>query len=425
MKTLKFGEISRVEGEGSVTLHKNGDQLESVELRIFEPPRFFEAFLQGRDFSEVPDITARICGICPIAYQVSCSLAIERAFGMEVSPEIESLRRLIYCGEWIKSHALHIHLLHLPDFFGFADGIEMSRVYPEEILRGLRIKKAGNRLMEAVGGRAVHPINLRVGGFASAPEPRVLQELVPTLDAALEDAIAAVHWVARIEFPHFEPETPYVAMVHESEYPIHQGKLASSEGTVWTDEEFESSIAEIQVPHSNSLHYRLDGKSYQVGPLARFNLNRERLTPIAHQLASKVFEHGPIRNPFKSVLVRAIETVFALEESLKLIANYVPPELSLIVANPRAAVGRGCSEAPRGICFHSYELAADGSVVRANIVPPTSQNLACIEDDLKSWASEFLDSDELQFECERMVRNFDPCISCATHFLRIREGNEV
>lgn len=426
-RTIKVDTLARVEGEGALTLRLNGDHLKEVSLRIYEPPRFFEAFLTGRRHDEAPDITARICGICPIAYQMSSATAMENAFGITVHPMVRELRRLIYCGEWIESHALHVHLLHAPDFLGYEDAIRMAADHGPAVERGLRIKKLGNQIMELVGGREIHPISIRIGGFYATPSRSAIRGLRDGLKARLDEAIEALHWTATLAFPDFEPETEYVAMVHPTEYPLFEGRLASTSGLDISLEQYPEEFEEVHEQRSNALHGRRKGGGcYHVGPLARLNLNRDRLHPISRALADNFLPELQVRNPFKSILVRGVETVYALEEALRIVDSYEPPPAPFTPYKVRAGVGVGCSEAPRGICWHRYELDADGDIVHSTIVPPTSQNQPRIEQDLRELVPSLLDlpDDALRWRCEQAIRNYDPCISCATHFVRLHVERE-
>src|SRR5262249_7430822 len=213
---------SRVEGEGALNIVVQGDRIEQVELNIYEPPRFFEAFLRRREVREVPDITARICGICPVAYQMSACHALEKALGIQVSPEIRKLRRLLYCGEWIESHALHIYLLHAPDFLGYESGISLAASHREAVEKGLRLKKIGNELLEVLGGRAIHPINVTVGGFYRAPRRDELRALLPDLEWGLQAAIETLELVSPFNFPEFEMDYECVCVKHANEYPMNE-----------------------------------------------------------------------------------------------------------------------------------------------------------------------------------------------------------
>jgi sulfhydrogenase subunit alpha len=420
-RTLRVDCLARVEGEGALHVKIRGDRVAEARLRIFEPPRFFEALLRGRRFTEAPDVTARICGICPVAYQMSACLAMEEACGVTVAGKLRDLRRLLYCGEWIESHALHIHLLHAPDFLGYESGIHMAADHPGEVERGLALKKLGNEVMTLVGGRAVHPVNVRVGGFYRAPSKRELQALVDPLERGLESALATVGWVSRFPFPDFEQDYEMVALRHPGEYPIDRGRIVSNRGLDLPVADFEKRFREEHVAHSNALHCALDGRPYLVGPLARYALNFDRLTPAARE-AAEAAGLGPVcRNPFQSIVVRAVELVFACEEALRLVRGYEEPDRPAVDVEPRAGTGHGCTEAPRGLLYHRYRLAADGTIEEARIVPPTSQNQKRIEADLHRFVAEHLDlpDERLTWLCEQAIRNYDPCISCATHFLKL------
>lgn len=422
-RTIDVNYLARVEGEGSLYVKLDGDEITDLEFGIFEPPRFFEAFLQGRHFTEVPDITARICGICPIAYQTSSVNAMEDACGVTVPSEVDALRRLIYCGEWIESHALHLFLLHAPDFLGYQSAIHLAKDFPDEVQMGLRMKKAGNSIVSAVGGREIHPINMKVGGFFRAPTRRELRALIPELEWGLDAALRTVSLVTGFTFPDLERDYLFVAMRHEDEYPMARGRIVSSAGLDITPHEYDEHFREEHVERSNALHsMTTDGLAYHVGPIARFNLNADLLTPQAAAAATRANLVPPVTNPFRSIIVRAVEIVLAFEESLRIIAEYDPPEPPAIEVSPRAGVGFGASEAPRGLLFHRYRIDGDGLIEDAKIVPPTSQNQPTIEADLHDLISANLElSDEdLTWQCEQAIRNYDPCISCATHFLDLR-----
>ncbi len=426
-RSFKVGALARVEGEGGLTVRTRGGKVTDVRLTIFEPPRFFEGFLVGRRYYEAPDMTARICGICPIAYLLGASQAMEFALGIELTHDIRRLRRLIYCGEWIESHALHTHLLHAPDFMGYEDAIQMAKDHPEIVERGLRIKKIGNELMRVIGGREVHPINLRVGGFYSAPKLADLLGLIPDLEWALKASEDVVRDFAKLPIPEFERPYLFVAMRHPSEYPMCEGEVAASDGLVVPVSEYEDHYIEQQVVHSTALHSRRpDGRTYHVGPLARWALNYDRLSPRCRALAEEVGLPPVVRNPFQSILVRAVETVYAFEEALRLLSEYRSPEPPFVEAQVRAGRGFGITEAPRGICYHRYDIDADGLILAAKIVPPTSQNQPTIEQDLREFVPKYIDlpEEQLQWQCEQAVRNYDPCISCSVHFLRLRVDRE-
>lgn len=418
-RELRVGSLARVEGAGALRVIVSDGTVERAELHIYEPPRFFEAFLRGRSYTEPPDITARICGICPVAYQTSACNALEQLCGIELDPPLADLRRLLYCGEWISSHALHIHLLHLPDFLGYPDAITLAADHRELVERGLAVKKAGNALLELIGGRPIHPVNVRVGGFYSVPARTRLAPVAEQLCRARDDAIATARWAARLDFPDLELDHDLLAATAPDRYAIESGTLHTSTGLHFSPGEFADHVVERQVPHSTALQARLDGKPYLTGPLARYCLNSRMLSPSARQVAGDIGLGAQCRNPFRSILVRLVEVVHAIDEALRLMDRYEPPARAAVPAAARAGVGHGVSEAPRGLLYHRYEVDADGVVRAATIIPPTSQNQAAIEDDLRRVVSAHLDRDDaaLTALCERTIRNYDPCISCSAHFL--------
>ncbi len=421
-KTLRVDYLTRVEGEGALDLEISDGRVTSAQLRIFEPPRFFEAFLRGRGYAETPDIVARICGICPIAYQMSAVHAIENAFGVTVDGPLRALRRLIYCGEWIESHALHVIMLHAPDFLGFPDAIQMAREHGNMVRNGLTLKKAGNELIRVLGGREVHPVNVKAGGFYRVPSRAELVPVTESLTHARELAIDLVRWVAAFTFPQFERDYEFVALRHPDEYPFNEGRLVSKCDIYIGITEYETQFEERQVAHSTALHSMIKRRgAYLVGPLARYALNFDCL-PDSVQALARECGLGPVcRNPFKSIIVRALEIVYACEEALRLIAAYEPPALAAVPITPHAGTGFGCTEAPRGLCWHRYDFDAEGTIRAARIVPPTSQNQPSIEADLTALATTILDQPDevIRDRCEQTIRNFDPCISCSAHFLKL------
>jgi coenzyme F420-reducing hydrogenase alpha subunit len=421
-RTITVDYLARVEGEGALHVTIKDGQVQDVRLRIFEPPRFFEAFLRGRAFAEAPDLTARICGICPIAYQMSAVHAMEDAVGVRIDGALRELRRLLYCGEWIESHTLHVTMLHAPDFLGYDDAIQMAARHPREVQRALDLKKAGNAVMRLLGGREIHPVNVRLGGFYRVPTRAELAPLADTLERARADALAMVRWVAAFEIPDLDCDYEFVALRHPSEYPFNEGRLVSNMGLDIEVREYDDHFVEEQVPHSNALHsIRKGGGSYLVGPMARYSLNFDRLPAPVQQVAREA-GLGPVcRNPFRSIIVRAIEVLYAVDEALRIIRSYEPPDRAAVDVQPVEAVGFACTEAPRGTLYHRYRVNADGTIADAKIVPPTSQNQKTIEDDLRRLVAQHVRAStrELTMKCEQAVRNHDPCISCATHFLKL------
>jgi sulfhydrogenase subunit alpha len=415
--------LTRVEGEGALDLVIENNTIRELRLRIFEPPRLFEKFLEGRQYSEVPDMVARICGICPVAYQMSAVQALESILGLQPSRWVTDMRRLFYCGEWLESHSLHIHLLAAPDFLGFSSAIEMAGKHPDILRRGLRLQEAGNAILRLLGARSVHPLGARVGGFWHAPDAReaeaVLQELLPLLP----EAEALVLWTAALPLPDESQGFECVSLGRAGEYPMNQGRIVSSLGTDIGIEDFAGEFQESHAPHSTALHCHHHGHNYLVGPLARLNLNLDQLPASTRALMQASGIRFPSFNVFHSIVARALELHLALVEAIRLLQDYVPPAAPYAEAAPKAGIGYGATEAPRGILWHRYELDDKGAVMNARIVPPTSQNQARMEADLHISLSRFglqRTEAELRQHAETVIRNYDPCISCATHFLDLR-----
>jgi len=423
-RTAKVEYLTRVEGEGGLYVRIEDGQLRDVKVKIFEPPRFFESFLRGRHFQEVPDITARICGICPVAYQMSAVHALEAALGVTPGPEIRLLRRLLYCAEWIESHALHIYLLNAPDFLGYESAISMAGAHRKEVERGLRLKKIGNALLDLLGGRATHPVSVCVGGFYRAPRRGELLKFKDELQWGLEASKETVRWVSRFAFPDFAPSYEFVSVSHPDEYPMNERRIVSSSGLDIDPTEFEQVFLEEHVEHSTALHsVRAEAESsYFVGPLARVNLHFEKLSPQAREAAQASDITWPSRNPFISIVARSLELVHAYEVALSIVDSYqepVPPRVEIKV---RAGEGCAATEAPRGLLYHRYRINDQGLVEFAKIVPPTSQNLHRMEDDLRLLLPRYLNHSEPEITraCENLIRTYDPCISCSTHFLKLK-----
>ncbi|MEP7355695.1 MAG: Ni/Fe hydrogenase subunit alpha [Anaerolineales bacterium] len=419
--------LARVEGEGALRVKIVDDQVTEVQLNIFEPPRFFEAFLRGRDSQEVVDIVSRICGICPVAYQMSAVHALEKAFGLVPPAGVRSVRRLLYLGEWIESHGLHVYMLHAPDFLGYESAIAMAGdpALRPMVERGLRTKKIGNQLMSIIGGREVHPVSVCVGGFYRAPRRSELRAMIPDLEWGLEAAVETVRWAATLDYPDFTTDYEFVSLSHPDEYPLNEGRIVSSTGLDIAMEDYEQYFVEEHVAHSNALHSRRadTGTNYLVGPLARVNLNFDRLSPRARAVAGEIGLRLPVKNPFMSLLARGLELVHCFEESLQIIAGYEEPLPSRTMSPPvlTASEGAHATEAPRGLLYHRYQVDEHGLITFAKIVPPTSQNLRRVEQDLWQYVPGLLSLplETATLRCEQLVRSYDPCISCATHFLKL------
>ncbi len=416
--------VTRVEGEGSLVLRVRDREVLEARLKIFEAPRYFERIVVGRTGDEVIDIVARICGICPIAYQMTAVHAFEDLYGVHVHPAIRSLRRLLYCGEYIQSHALHVYLLHAPDYLGYPSALAMAADHRAVVEQGLAIKKIGNQLISALGGRPVHPISVRVGGFSRVPWRRDLDAVRRALDDAVVWSQATVSLVASWDPPAFEHPQPLVALRHSDEYPFNDGRIVSSDGLDIAPGAWGDAFEELHIEGSNALHARThDGVVYLLGPTARVCLAADQLHPLAAEALEATGLREAIRtNIHRSIVARAVELLHACAEARDIIDAYRSPREPRVPFTPRAGIAAWSTEAPRGLLHHRYEMDEQGHVVHAQIVPPTSQNQGAIEADLAAFAPSVLELPQVEavHRLEMLIRAYDPCISCATHFLDLR-----
>jgi len=413
----------RVEGEGGLEFTAKNGEIEQLHLKIYEPPRLFEKFLEGQQYTEVPTMAARICGICPIAYQMTSIRAIERLFGVDPGPWVHDMRRVVYCGEWLQSHALHIHLLATPDFLGYDNAIAMAADHPDTVKRGMKLQGLGNDLLSLLGGRSVHPIGLRVGGFYRAPQKREVSDLIDRLEDAIDDAREVVAWTAGLDLPIDQQAFNCVAVHHDQEYAISEGSVISTKHQQVSFDDYPKRFKEHQVKHSTAFYSTLDNESYFVGPLARMNLNFEQLPEEVKILCADVGLSFPSTNMFDNVRARAVESYYSIVEALRILKTYQRPKQAYVDVAPKPGIARHCTEAPRGLIFHQFKIDGNGRVETATMIPPTSQNQGSIEANLKNAVLNYgLDNSDydLQMLCEKIIRNYDPCISCSTHFLKLK-----
>jgi len=401
-RILRADALARVEGEGAFSVRVRDGVVREVKVRMFEPPRFFEALLRGRMYRDAPDIASRLCGVSPVAYSMGASQAMEMALGAALEdPALLRLRRLLCCGEWLRSHVLHSYFFHAPDFMGCRDILEIAGSHPGVVERALRMKALGNRILELVGGRAVHPVNTRVGGFYKAPRRERVRRLIEPLTQAVADAVETIRLFAGFPVPDYEDDYTFVALHHPGEYAIERGRIRSNRGLDIGIPEFEEHLEQ--------------GLAGVAGPLARYALNYEQLTPLCRKMAGEAGLGPVVRNPFKSLTVRAIEMLYVCQEALRLAEACEDPEKPALDLVPRAGRGHGGIEAPRGLCCHRYDLDEDGRILAARIVSLAARNQTIIERDLRGVVqrSLTLSDEDLKGRCEQAIRNYDPCPASA------------
>jgi len=424
-KLINIDYLSRVEGESGVTVQFEDGKITKLRVNIPEAPRFFEAFLRGRPYADVVDFTARICGICPVAYQMSSVHAIEKIFEVEVEEPVRQLRRLLYCGEWIESHALHVYLLQGPDFYGIGSAWS-SKEYLPIARQGLNFKRLGNQIMTIIGGRPIHPVSVKVGGFHKVPAKGSLLSMLYELQKAYEDSLKAIRWAAGLPFNGTVSDNEYVSLRAAGEYPMNYGDVVSNAGLDESPQGFLDCIQEYQVGHSTALHagMKRDGSlsHYLVGPLSRLNLNHDRLPAEIIEVIGGCGIQLPLKDIQKSIIARSIELSYALYEAIRIIKKYEVPGKPAVGAKPKSGEATHITEAPRGMLIHRYALDDTGHVKSCTIVAPTSQNLAHIEKSLHAFLQNTVDKsvDFLKHETEKIVRSYDPCISCSTHLVVLK-----
>ena len=417
--------VTRLEGHGDIIVNARNGKIEKLELRVVEAPRFFEAMLRGRRHDEAAHLSCRICGICSGAHTNASLTALEAALGIEPSEQTVLLRKLIMNAEQLESHILHLYFLAAPDFFGVGSVIPLAATHPDAVKRALKLKRLGNYVFETIGGQHVHLRSAVLKAFSHVPTVGELRDMKSRFDDAWNDILATVDLAATLDFPKFERETEYVCIRHPREYAFYQGDLVSTLARKPTrPSDYRSRIFETVVDHSPAKHARSPkSPAYMVGALARFNNNFEQLHDSAKAAAKKLGLKPPVHNPFLITAAQVVESVHVAEDTRRILDQLLSarPKLEDRAFPLRAGAGVGIVEAPRGSLLHEYAVDEKGYIVDANLIIPTNQNLANIEADMRKLVPEVIDrpQDEIAHLLEMLLRAYDPCISCATHTLRV------
>lgn len=425
--TIDVKHVTRVEGHGNIAVNVRDGEITKLQLAIVESPRFFESFLRGRYFHEVPHITCRICGICSVGHTTASVKAVEAAVGITPSEQTVLLRKLILYGEQIQSHVLHLYFLAVPDFLGVGSVIPLAKTHPDVVQRALRLKRLANDICGAVGGRHVHPIAIHVGGITHIPKDAELIDLKRRLEAAREDLRRTVELFSTLKVPLLKRDVEYVSLRDKSEYAFYDGDIVSTLDPKPTKvADYRKRVIESVVQHSASKHCRSpNAETYAVGALARFNNNHAQLHSAAAKTADQLGLQAPCNNPYHNNTAQLVESVHCVEASIELIDTLLTRGMTLepLVPPARFGQGVGAAEVPRGVLFHEFTFDAAGKVEQANLIIPTGQNLANIEADMRAVVPLLLErnlsKEEITLQLEMLVRAYDPCISCATHFLDI------
>lgn len=424
---IKVDHIARVEGHGNVHVVIEDGVVETVEMNVVEPARLFESMVLGRRYEEVPYIASRICGICSASHVVTDLLAIERIFGVKVTDRTNALRELLVYGSYLQNHASHLFVFAAPDFIGHKSVFPLADENPELFRQALGIKALGNELCTLVGGRSIHPITAVVGGFTHEIAADEYVELADKLDAMREFATATVDLFHSFDVPDMETEGDMLAMGAPDRYAVVDSRTVRllGAGLSFDCGEVGDVIEEYAVPHSAALlsRVRSTGRPFFTGALARINASWQNLSRGAKVAAAKAGLRPPERNPFMNNVAQAVELVDALDRCSELCRRLARDEFEG-TSSPqsfavRAGRGVGFTEAPRGALFHELELDGDGRVTHASIITPTAQNIANLEADMRVLAEAIVADgagrDEAQLQIEKLVRAYDPCLSCSVH----------
>ncbi len=426
MGTVKIDvhHLTRVEGHGDIVVDVQNGEIKTCRFEVVEAPRFFEAFVRGRSYDELSHITSRICGICSVGHATTSLQATEKALGVELSEQATLLRKLNFHGEVIDSHVLHTYYLVAPDFLGVPSVIPLVATHKDVVLRALRIKKLSGDLCAMIGGRHTHPIALTVGGLSHTPSERELRDMRARFVEARADMDETVALFASLPWPQFERETEYVSLHRDDEYAFIGGTIVTSDGFSYPIEDYRKVTNEWCVPFSTAKWARHHRDSYMVGALARFNNNYDQLHPKAKEAAAKFGMKPLVTNPFLNSAAQVIEMVHCIEDGIEimdeLLTRGIQPEAPAPV-EVKAGEGVGSCDVPRGILFHNYVYDENGICTSANCIIPTNQNWANVNADLQAFLPQILDrsQEEIRHLLEMLVRAYDPCISCSTHFLRV------
>jgi coenzyme F420-reducing hydrogenase alpha subunit len=421
-KKVEVCYMARVEGQGGINVEVSSTGNAKAQFAVFEPIRFFEAFLIGRKYNEVHELASRICGICPIAHQMTALRAVENALKVDVTPQTRALRRLLALSGWIQSHTLSLYFLTAPDYLGFDSAIGMATEHRDAVKQALRLKKLGNDLSEIVGGRAVHPISALVGGFSKAPTKEDLAEIRQRLKSEKKDIWNTVDLFRSFDYPEIDRKTELVAISSDEEYAVNEGRLRSSNGLDSSEREYRMHVQEKEAAYSNTKNSFINGHDFLVGPIARVNLNYQKLTPDAKKTAKLIGLALPCYDPFANIKARVVELVYALDEAMRIIdaLRLDFSEQPIPAETGTSCEGAALTEAPRGLLYHNYKLDSSGVVQKADIVPPTAHNSANVESSLCALAPMLLKKGkDLKLGCEKLVRAYDPCISCSVHAFKV------
>ncbi|MFH1598067.1 MAG: Ni/Fe hydrogenase subunit alpha [Patescibacteria group bacterium] len=416
---IKIDHICKIEGHADFIADIERGDVKTARFRTLEGARLIEGILIGRKYIEPTIITPRICGICPVVHNLTSTKAIEACFDIEPTEQVILLRKILELAQFIHSHGIHLFFLTLPDFFKIKTELKMLEKFPKEAQMAIRVRNFGVDLVKVIGGRTVHPITTEIGGIKRLPDRKALHEILSRYDSVMEDALALAKVFAGLEYPELFRKQDYMSLHNSSEYAIYDGDVMSLHGTKIPASKFMHSIEEVKRPYELIKHAKYRGDSYFVGAIARINNNQSQLNPVATKVLRSSGLKFPSYNNFHNIMCQAIELVHCLEESKKLLNQYFKQRSQKLNVPVKVKAGRGVGavEAPRGTLYHYYETDKNGFITDCNIITPTAQQVPNLEQDLKTWIPNVMQLDEKTRvqEIRKLIRAYDPCMTCATH----------
>jgi len=422
MKTINLHHITKIEGHANLYIEIKDNKLKKCKLSSIEGSRYFEGLLRGKHYFEAHEISSRICGICSCAHVVAAVTAMEHGLDINVSAQTNELKKLLTLGERIRSHATHLHFLALPDYLGYESALAMLPKYKKEIKRALKLVRIGNKIVKTVGGRDMHPVSVTVGGFLHIPKKEQLLEIASELKEAKKDTIEVARLFAKLKNREHANDCEYFSLYDENEYPMIEGPLKSSKSQ-FVNYDYLNFFKEFHTSYSTANFVVKDDKSFMVGALARINNNYNTLSVDAKKAIEDSGIKFPNINPFLNNFAQAVELIHSFDHAIAICENLSPVKEKPVKPQPKACRGVSAIEVPRGLLFHDYTLDKKGIIQHANIITPTAQNLKNMEDNIKNFIPSILSlkkEEQINLEIEKLIRAYDPCFSCSTHFLKVK-----